>query len=70
MCPLQPQAAIDDAERDGRAAPVRVEVSPDGAVAVLGVEDMVGVAEEGLDEEGGEDGEADDGVVVGYLQIH
>ena len=46
-----------------------MDVGPEGAVAAPLEEDVVHVARHGLEEEETEDYEADNGVVVVYLQV-
>ncbi len=64
---LQAEAAVDYADGDADAAVPDVQVGPDGAALQALEPGVVDQAEEGLQEEGGEDNDAEDGVVFGEL---
>ena len=60
---LEAEAALDEGEGEEEAAPPDVEGGPDGSALGLDVDGVVEGAEDGLEEEGDDDDEADDGVV-------
>ena len=60
---------MNDGERQDNAAPPYVQDRPNGSPSFSNVDSMVKSAEGGLEEEGGDDGEADDGVVFVDLYV-
>ena len=64
---FQAQASLDDGEGQDDAAPPDVRSGPDRSPSVSDVDGVVESAEDGLEDEGGDDGKADDGVVLADL---
>ena len=64
---LQAQASLDESEGEEDTAPPDVEGGPDGSSLFADEDGMMEGAEDGLEEESGDDGETDDRVVFVYL---
>lgn len=63
------EAAVDDAQREDEPAPPDVRDGPDGAALVLFVHVVVDEAADGLENEGADDDDADDGVAVARREL-
>ena len=69
---LETKPTVDDTESDCETADPDMRVRPECSVRVLVEHDVVEPAEDGLEEEGGEDNYADDGVIfveLGHLSV-
>ena len=66
---VQAQASFDDGEGQENAAPPHVRRGPNRSPSVPDVDGVVECAEDGLEHEGGDDGKADDGVVLADLYV-
>ena len=69
---LEAQTSLNDGESQENATPPDVESGPDGSPLLPNKDGMMEGTESGLEEEAGDDGETDDGVVfmeLGHLQL-
>ena len=60
---LQAQSALDDGEGEEKAAPPDVQGRPDRSPLCFDVDGVVESTEDGLEDESGQDGNTDDGMI-------
>ena len=60
---------MDDGKGQENATPPHVRSGPDRSPSIADVDGMVESAEDGLEHEGGDDGQANDGVVLADLYV-
>ena len=60
---FEAQPALNDGERQEKTAPPHVKGRPDGSPLFPNIDSVVKGSKRGLENEGGDDGETDDGVV-------
>ena len=66
----EPQASLNDGECQDNTSPPYVQSRPDGSAVVPYIDEMVDITECGLEEEGGDNGESNDGVIFMNLGIN
>ena len=63
VCKTQAQASLDNGKSQDSAAPPDVQSRPNRSPLLSSVDGVVKSAQDGLEDEGGDDSKADDGVV-------